>query len=609
MPRTASTQKRSSALHSRLKRSTSSSELATTPVLLRLPEIESIAATPDLEEHPDYTDIGESPDGLPVETQPTKTPLPELSERDGASQGPAAPRSQSPMANSFAAVATEEPVSESPVKSARDKLASSSTTVHAAFSPAAAEATSEQVVVTSGTEATSTQTATDKAIADLSDGTWWEHWSSGVVLILLVIALVTASIIAFNDGADTDPSLLAEESTSLTGASESLDLGEIVVPPVSPEATSPTQFANSAPQNSNAGPEPQTVGDSASAMATAEGVAMSASIASQPQSNIAAGGDSTLNLTAPSGMVPATTVSTSRDTNPFSAQAGSGQVPSGQVGNAAGSPSAMTVPSIAPQVTETNVEGNLQPIDMGAAESQDSLIPDFNDGALQFSPEVTQPTLTNAVADVANQIQQAAEAARGVQFSNDGVQLPPVSTESIGPIHSSLSPPSGSNPPLLFGEPESGATNGVTFQQDSHATGSTEASGLNLSASTSTAPQVPSLSVPNLQTSDLPLSNLQVPDLRAGGGVPTQQVAGSKSDAAFTTATHSQASNESAANESAAGSTTDDPSVATPTDLDQSVNRPIETSTPESNADDIIGAYEFYEQLSAPSSSNRYSPK
>ncbi len=43
-----------------------------------------------------------------------------------------------------------------------------------------------------------------------SERSWWEHWSSGVVLILLIIALVTASILAFNDTGSTDPSLLAE---------------------------------------------------------------------------------------------------------------------------------------------------------------------------------------------------------------------------------------------------------------------------------------------------------------------------------------------------------------------------------------------------------------
>lgn len=69
--------------------------------------------------------------------------------------------------------------------------------------------------------------------------TWWEHWSSGVVLILLVIALIAASVIAFNDSGAPDPDLLAN-----VGQSE-ISLDELSIPDgiepftAAPESQSP----------------------------------------------------------------------------------------------------------------------------------------------------------------------------------------------------------------------------------------------------------------------------------------------------------------------------------------------------------------------------------
>lgn len=56
---------------------------------------------------------------------------------------------------------------------------------------------------------------------------WWEHWSSGVVLILLVIALVTASIIAFND---TPPA--QADSLAASSAIEEFDLDSMQIPSI-----------------------------------------------------------------------------------------------------------------------------------------------------------------------------------------------------------------------------------------------------------------------------------------------------------------------------------------------------------------------------------------
>ncbi len=61
--------------------------------------------------------------------------------------------------------------------------------------------------------------------------TWWEHWSSGVVLILLIIALVTASIIALNDSGKAKPEHLASQAE--TSMVDEFDLSGISIPAVS----------------------------------------------------------------------------------------------------------------------------------------------------------------------------------------------------------------------------------------------------------------------------------------------------------------------------------------------------------------------------------------
>lgn len=59
---------------------------------------------------------------------------------------------------------------------------------------------------------------------------WWEHWSSGVVLILLVIALVTASIIAFNDAGKIDTEPMADLNSEF--ALNSIEIPDVQIPDV-----------------------------------------------------------------------------------------------------------------------------------------------------------------------------------------------------------------------------------------------------------------------------------------------------------------------------------------------------------------------------------------
>lgn len=60
--------------------------------------------------------------------------------------------------------------------------------------------------------------------------TWWEHWSSGVVLILLIIALITASIIALNDGGTAKSNDLASQAELSMG--DEFDLSSITIPEI-----------------------------------------------------------------------------------------------------------------------------------------------------------------------------------------------------------------------------------------------------------------------------------------------------------------------------------------------------------------------------------------
>ena len=69
-----------------------------------------------------------------------------------------------------------------------------------------------------------------------SERSWWEHWSSGVVLILLIIALVAASIMAFNDRGGSSPGPLADASQPAHEVV--VDLSKIQIPTL-PEAELP----------------------------------------------------------------------------------------------------------------------------------------------------------------------------------------------------------------------------------------------------------------------------------------------------------------------------------------------------------------------------------
>lgn len=80
-------------------------------------------------------------------------------------------------------------------------------------------------------ESTPSPTAPVLAGSDASEPSWWEHWSSGVVLVLLVVALVTATVIAFMDSLDGNPAELANAKQG-EGETEAANLEELETIPV-----------------------------------------------------------------------------------------------------------------------------------------------------------------------------------------------------------------------------------------------------------------------------------------------------------------------------------------------------------------------------------------
>lgn len=108
--------------------------------------------------------------------------------------------------------------------------------------------------------------------------TWWEHWSSGVVLILLIIALVTASIIALNDGGKTKPDHLASQIE--TSMADEFDLSNIVIPEIAPAALSVDRLSPEAPRSLSSVAAPNAIAhDQVSSAEHADGAVLPANSA------------------------------------------------------------------------------------------------------------------------------------------------------------------------------------------------------------------------------------------------------------------------------------------------------------------------------------------
>lgn len=88
---------------------------------------------------------------------------------------------------------------------------------------------------------------TDGRPAQVRTQSWWEHWSSGVVLILLIIGLVTASILALNDDGKARVEQLAGEP--LSASLDEFDLSNITIPDVESNQSELNQPAVNLPES------------------------------------------------------------------------------------------------------------------------------------------------------------------------------------------------------------------------------------------------------------------------------------------------------------------------------------------------------------------------
>jgi hypothetical protein len=183
MPRMAATAKRQRGpIHGSYRPETPPSEIARTPVLFRLPEVHPSAASEAKREVDEESHRSPAPLHSPPEPPLVEGPL-------------RADQSPSMVQAAASSIAPPPPVASV-----------------AAASPV----------------------ATEKEISPLEepDRSWWDHWSSGVILILLIIALVTASIIAFSDNADPDPGLLVGGQGRSESVNGKFHLNEIEIPDV-----------------------------------------------------------------------------------------------------------------------------------------------------------------------------------------------------------------------------------------------------------------------------------------------------------------------------------------------------------------------------------------
>ncbi len=123
--------------------------------------------------------------------------------------------------------------------------------------------------------------------ADEPPRTWWEHWSSGVILILLLVAAYFACIAVLRSRGRTGSNTIATEGSS---KSEFGDLAEIKIPPVTSVAG--TNAASTGNQINQ--PSALTANDSSAADALVN------SLVSPPSSNsFSQGNSNTLTLENP----------------------------------------------------------------------------------------------------------------------------------------------------------------------------------------------------------------------------------------------------------------------------------------------------------------------
>jgi hypothetical protein len=139
-------------------------------------------------------------------------------------------------------------------------------------------------------------------ISQPSPRSWWEHWSSGIVLIVLIIALATAGILAFRSGKSNDAKIIADVDSTQSVTQHALStLSVIEVPGIpqpantpSVEATeslvvnspAPTELRQTSGLTTTAPPSSQSLSQNAETLILNEKLVLNSTTSSSPTTSI-----------------------------------------------------------------------------------------------------------------------------------------------------------------------------------------------------------------------------------------------------------------------------------------------------------------------------------
>lgn len=553
MPRTASTRKHpkvSPRVNFRTDRSahagkpTLLSETDKTPVLFRLPELdmgfssEAIADQPFAGPESTAFEIGDTIAAPEADRIVGRTAKPGNDSRSSRSA------MNPPVVNSILPYPGSIP--NEPSKR------SSASSFAVAQEPAAVSAVESSPIVESKLE---------------SEKTWWDHWSSGVVLILLIIALVAASIIAFNDSAETDPSQLADSDFAVGEfeTPEVLSLDEVEIPNIDEIPIPPHPVAQSS----------TSVDDAAamqSSLANSRQQEASVSTSSLPQQL----------MTAPSASsLTSQSVSLNQDSQSVAQQG------------------AVVQPAPA-YVTEFGEQGLIpESHDLSAGLGGPALaLP--SDSQVQDAP-ASEIVASNPSSNSANSLYESLSKSTEHPVSPDATAKPAVGETSV---NSALLAPVSERPQSLFPELP-------------------DLSGMVDSSHTSAAGPVASASEPMPSTGGNSVSDTQLPSYKdvlklqpeSENSQPTEEpapsstqystVSGSSTKAKFFLATHQTTSQPVTV---LASSVSNVPNQDTSASDEPEVHPPVETTTPELDADSLIGQWEIFRRMANGETTNRYPP-
>ncbi|QDV27510.1 hypothetical protein [Aureliella helgolandensis] len=231
----------------------------------------------------------------PAQTSPVLFRFPylerHLDEADTEDEQPAqTPQSASPIP--LAAELAASPVAIAPAVLQPEPISNPSSPATAANSVAASAESSSSSASELDSKPLEPQSEAKPSLTVETERTWWEHWSSGLVLIVLVIALVTASLIAFNDSGSSSAETLATEEPadpfdlSLSNTS----LSNISIPAAVANSTSELAIQAPAATSDNNATSPASTSSAITANEEATVVASESpaeQLAVQPQTELA----------------------------------------------------------------------------------------------------------------------------------------------------------------------------------------------------------------------------------------------------------------------------------------------------------------------------------